>query len=73
MGLVGPDLVEINAEGIEAFLLSGSVAGGRDGGLSLEVFVHAFVATILLGRCGLDEIGQDAELDPPDGEPGEAP
>ena len=52
---------------------SSAHAGGRDGGLSLEVFVHAFVAAVLLGRCGLDEIGQDAELDPPDGEPGEAP
>ena len=68
MGLVRPDLVEINAEGIEAALLSGAVRGGRDGCLGLEVFVHALMAAVLLRRGGLDEIRQNAELDPPDGE-----
>jgi len=34
--------------------------------------VHALVPTVLLGRGGLDEVGQDPEFDPPDREPGEA-
>ena len=34
--------------------------------------MHAFVSAVLLGFAGLDELGLDAERDPPDGEPGEA-
>jgi hypothetical protein len=68
MGFVRPDLVEVRAEGIEATLLGAAVSCRRDGGLGLEILVHAFVATVLLGLTGFDEIGQDAELDPPDGE-----
>ena len=33
--------------------------------------MHALMATILLGRCGLDQVRQNAEADPPDGERGE--
>ena len=72
MSLVRSDLVEISAKSIEATLLSDTVSSGRDRRLCLEVPVHAFVATVLIWRRGLDEIRQDAELDPPDGEPGEA-
>jgi hypothetical protein len=41
---------------------------GRDRRICLEVPVHALVATILLRGGGLDEVGEDAELDPPDRE-----
>lgn len=34
--------------------------------------MKAFMAAVLLGAAGLDELGPDAELDPPDGELGEA-
>ena len=68
MRLVRPDLVEVSSEGIEAALLSTPVAGRRYRGLGLEVFVHAFVTAVLVRGGGLDEVGQNAELDPPDGQ-----
>ena len=71
MSLVRSDLVEISAKSIEATLLSDTVSSGRDRRLCLEVPVHAFVAAVLVWGCGLNEIGQNAELYPPDGEPGE--
>ena len=49
-------------------LLLGLSALGWAGALALEGEVHALVATILLGRRGLDQVGEDAEADPPDGE-----
>ncbi len=64
-----PDLVEVGAELVEAPLLSGPVAGGWDGAVGLERLVHALVAAVLVRRSGLDELGQDAELDPPHAEP----
>ena len=63
------DAVEVGPELVEPALLGRAVAGRWDGGLGFEGAVHALVAAILLGAGGLDEIGQDAELDPPDGEP----
>jgi hypothetical protein len=68
-GFVRPDLVEVCAELVEAPLLSGAVAGGWDGAVGLERLVHALVTAVLLRRGRLDEIGQDAELDPPHAEP----
>jgi hypothetical protein len=53
-------------EGVEAALLSPEVSFRWSGGARLEGFVHAFVATVLLGLAGLDELGKDAEADPPD-------
>jgi hypothetical protein len=70
--LVGPDLVEVGFEGVEAPLLGGAVGGGREGGFRLEISVHALVPTVLVRGSGLDEVGEDAELDPPDGEAREA-
>ena len=67
-----PDLVELEAPGVEAALLGSAIGGGRDGGLGLEVLVHALVAGVLLRGAGLDEVGQDAKLDEPDGELREA-
>jgi hypothetical protein len=62
------DLVEVGTKAVESTLLSGAGRGGWDRGLGLEVPVHAFVATVLVRRSGLDEVRQDAELDPPEGE-----
>lgn len=71
MSLVRSDLVEFGAKSIEATLLSDTVSSGRDRRLCLEIPVHAFVAAVLIWGCGLNEIGQNTELYPPDGEPGE--
>jgi hypothetical protein len=70
--LVRPDLVEVVSEDVEASLLGGAVGGGREGGFRLEIPVHAFVSTVLVRGSGLDEVGEDVELDPPDGEAREA-
>ena len=48
VSLMRSDLVEVSSEGVEAPLLSCMVAGGWDGGLSLEVLVHALVTAVLL-------------------------
>jgi hypothetical protein len=69
---VGPLFVEGMPEGMEAPLLS---AAGRRGGpsrLGLQVAVHALVAPVLMRAGGLDELGANAELEPPDAELGEA-
>ena len=69
---VGTNVVVVGDELVEAALLSGSVPRGRDGGLRLEVPMHALVSSVLVGRSRLDEFGQDAERDPPDRELGES-
>ena len=71
-GLVGPDVVELSHEVAERTLLSTHVGTRWPGGTALEHEVHVLVPAVLLGRGGLDELGQDLELDEPDGEPGEA-
>jgi hypothetical protein len=48
VGLVRPDLVEVDAERVEASLLSGAVACRWDRGLGFERAVHPFVAAVLL-------------------------
>jgi hypothetical protein len=65
---VGPQGVVLVAPAGEAALLLRSGALGWAGALALEGEVHALVATVLLRGAGLDEIGQDAEADPPDRE-----
>lgn len=35
--------------------------------------MHALVLAVLMGRGGLDELGQDADLDEPDTESRQAP
>jgi len=57
---------------VEATLLSPEVSLGRPCGTGFESSVHTLVAAVLLGLAGLDELGEDAEADPPDREPGEA-
>ena len=44
VGFVRSDLVEVGAESVEPALLSCARRGRRDGGLSLEILMHAFVA-----------------------------
>jgi len=68
VGLVRSDLVEVGAKGVEAALLGAAIAGWRDRRLGLEIPVHALVSAVLMGRGRLDEVGHDAELDPPDTE-----
>ncbi len=69
---MGPLVIELAAEVVEAALLGPEVSFRRPGGTRFESSVHAFVAAVLLGLAGLDEFGEDAEADPPDRERGEA-
>ena len=71
-GLMGPLVVEDAAEGVEGLLLRPQVRPGRFGGLAFEGAVHAFVPPVLLRLPGLDQLGCDPELDPPDGEAAQA-
>ena len=66
------DVVEVRAERVETALLSRAISSWRDGGLGFERLVHTFVPPVLMRTGWLDEIGQDAEFDPPDGEGTEA-
>lgn len=66
-----PLFIVLGAEGVEAPLLRREVAGGRSCGFGFERPVHALVSSVLLGVRELDELGVDAELDPPGGELGD--
>ena len=57
-----------SAEFVEPTLLSTKMGARGRGGLFLEGPVHAFVPAILLGLSWLNELWDDAEGDPPDGE-----
>ena len=69
--LMRPLVVELRPKRIEAFLLGPEVGRGRSRRLGLEGPVHTFVAAVLLGFSGFNELGGDAELDPPGTELGE--
>jgi len=69
---VGADVVVLGAEVVEDALLATEVGSRGSGGLPLEDEVHVLVLAVLLGASGLDELGEDAELDEPDGEAREA-
>ncbi len=71
-GFVRSDVIELGLEVTEGSLLSSHVGSGWPGGTAFEHEVHVLVLSVLLGAGGLDEIGHDAELHEPDGEPGEA-
>src|SRR3990172_4703830 len=66
--LVGPLVVVELAEAIETRLLRLVIFRGRPGGLIFQGPVHPLVASVLLGVGRLDEFGEDAQADPPDGE-----
>jgi len=54
------------AEPIELALLLREVFGGRPGGFSFQVLVHALVLAVLLRARGSDPLVHDPELHPPD-------
>ena len=58
---------------LKAPLLSPQVGRSRLGGFSLEVSMHAFVRTVVLGMPRTGKLNGDPLLDPPDAQPGEAP
>src|SRR5713101_4580263 len=63
-GFVGPIVVEVAAEAIEARLLLVKRGGRRTSGLGFERAMHALVPSVLLRRSRLDALEADAELDP---------
>ena len=67
-GFVRPFGVELLAEAIEAPLLSGEAPRRRARGLGLQGAMHAFMAAILLRLARFDQLGQNAQADPPGGE-----
>src|SRR5688572_2900991 len=68
---VGALLVELRAEGIEAFLLPDQVPLGRTRCLRFKRTVHPFVAAVLLRLPGGDPLVLDSELDPRHAQPRE--
>lgn len=65
-------LIELTPPLVKALLLLPHVGARRPGSLAFEGTVHAFVSSVLLWLSGLDTLMRNAELDPPDGELGEA-
>src|SRR5215471_17301459 len=57
--------VVVAAEGIKTDLLRASVGGRWARGLRLERAMHALMAAVLLRRGRMNEMGLDAELEPP--------
>lgn len=70
--LVGSLVVIDSTELVEPTLLSTEVRPWRRSGPLLERSVHAFMAAVLLRLTRFDELGSDAERDPPDRELGES-
>ncbi len=66
------EVIEFLPEVVETALLSRHASSGRTSCLLLQGFMHAFVAAVLLGLAGLDELGEDSQPNPPGGEGGEA-
>src|SRR3954454_8584416 len=66
-----PLLVVANPKLIERSLLGPKRSPRRPRCLALERAVEALLAPVLLRLAGLDALGPDAELHPPDGEPTE--
>src|SRR6188472_2644946 len=66
--LVRAERVEFLAPGGEAVLLRTLRVTRRARAPAFECAMHAFVPAVLLRRGGLDEVGQDPEANPPDGE-----
>src|SRR5437867_12715969 len=63
--LMGPLVIELLAEDVEAALLRRETARGRPGRLRFQRAMHPFMPAVLIRAPGLDELRQDAETDPP--------
>src|SRR3989454_6723290 len=63
--LMGPLVIELLAEDVEAALLRRETARRRPRGLRLQGTVHPFMPAVLVRAPGLDELRQNAEADPP--------
>lgn len=70
--LVGTLVVVRRTETVERLLLRPQVRLWRMSGFRLQGAVHPLMTAVLLGFAGFDQFRRDAELDPPDGELGEA-
>jgi len=69
---VGSFFVELASELVEPRLLCTEVPTWRSRRLGLESLVHAFVPAVLVGMRGLDQLGVDAEPNPPHRKLGQA-
>jgi hypothetical protein len=65
--------VEFFSEAIESQLLALKGRGGRTRRFSFQSLVHAFVSSVLLRSSWLDELGEDSQTNPPDGESTQTP
>src|SRR5437016_9130491 len=63
--LMGPLVIELLAEDVEAALLRRETARGRPGRLRFQRAMHPFMPAVLIRAPGLDELRQDPEADPP--------
>src|SRR5207245_1924202 len=63
--LMGPLVIELLAEDVEAALLRRETARGRPGRLRFQLAMHPFMPAVLIRAPGLDELRQDPEADPP--------
>ncbi len=64
-------MVELLADVVELLLLCAPGGAGRSGGVGLQRAMQALVATVLVRFTGFDDRRQDAQADPPCGQPGE--
>lgn len=71
-GLMRAFEVKLMAEAIEFALLAVAGVSRGSGGFGFEGSMHAFMAAVLLWFTRFDELGHDAQLDPPCGQMGEA-
>jgi hypothetical protein len=67
------ELIVLVTKTIEPSLLLREIGSWRTGGLRFQDTVHPLVLTVLLGLSGLNQLGSDAEPDPPDRELREPP
>jgi len=57
--------IEFLPKATELALLRGEIGRWRAGRFGFECAVHSFMPSVLLGLAGLDQIGKDAQPDPP--------
>ena len=62
---MGALVIELPAESVELALLSRQISCRGTGGFGFQPTMHSFMAAVLLGFTGLDELRQDTEPNPP--------